>query len=405
MSKIPTGKIAYLEGVRGFAALMVLFHHFGIAFYPAHYDGGAHYDGFVGWAHTDGLEIKWFESPLSFLTNGNFAVAIFYILSGFVLSHKYYQENNPMIMVSAAQRRFLRLFIPVAFTIILSWILLKAGAYNHIEASKISLSDWWLAGLWKVDTDLLTLIQHLGYKVMFMSDSSFDTSMWTMTTELFGSIFVFAFLALSHNVRRKGFLLLCMFYFYFITGQYYFCAFVLGIVLNYIHKDAMRPGSAMARNVLMIGFLIVGLLLGSYPSSGIVRGTFFKFTEDTMLVTQYQIIHVIGAFLLIVSFIYSPLLQKIFSNKFFTFLGFISFSLYLLHPLVIGAFSCNLFMEWHPTMGYNKATLIIFMLTVLLTVGLSWVMAKYVDRFSLDFSKKYYLKFIQEVADKKSVKK
>ena len=94
--------------------------------------------------------------------------------------------------------------------------------------------------------------------------------------------------------------------------------------------------------------------------------------------------------MIVAGIVISPLLQKILSSKFFVFLGFISFSLYLIHPLIIGAFSCPLFLKLHDTMGYNRAGLTVFLLTIVLTVILSWMMAKTVDKFSVDFSKRIF---------------
>src|ERR1035437_10886835 len=102
-----TGKISYLEGIRGLAALLVFFHHFSLAFYPAFFthDPGA--------SHLNGLEVQYGTSVFSVFSNGNFCVCIFFVLSGFVLSRKYFQSNTFSVLLSGAQRRFVRLYIPI----------------------------------------------------------------------------------------------------------------------------------------------------------------------------------------------------------------------------------------------------------------------------------------------------
>src|SRR5579859_5537778 len=111
-----TNKIQYLEGIRGVAAMMVVFHHFFLAFYPAYYFGGE-----PSVSHLGSLELDYWRSPLSFLTNGDFMVCIFFVLSGHVLSTSYFKTNNTEILVSSAARRFFRLYIPLAFALIIAF--------------------------------------------------------------------------------------------------------------------------------------------------------------------------------------------------------------------------------------------------------------------------------------------
>jgi len=191
-------KINYLEGIRGIAAFMVLAHHFMLAFYPAAYDHNP------ARAHTVSLELNYYASPLNVLTNGNFCVTIFFVLSGFVLSHKYMRENNFSIIISAAKRRFFRLFIPVGFVIIIAFILLRFQLYKHVEVAEISKSDWWLKGLWPVPATFGWFFEFFTYRVMFLGDSNCDTSMWTMSMELYGSFLVFGLLAATHYTKRKN---------------------------------------------------------------------------------------------------------------------------------------------------------------------------------------------------------
>ena len=74
----------------------------------------------------------------------------------------------------------------------------------------------------------------------------------------------------------------------------------------------------------------------------------------------------------------------------FVFLGFVSFSFYLIHPLVIGAFSCPLMIHLTQSMTYNKAGLIVLISTVIFALAISWVMAKTVDKFSVDITKRIF---------------
>lgn len=71
-------RINSLEGLRGIAALMVLFNHLGVMFYPAYYWGAEEIGG-----HCEFIEYYLGQTPLSFLFAGHSAVMIFFVLTGF----------------------------------------------------------------------------------------------------------------------------------------------------------------------------------------------------------------------------------------------------------------------------------------------------------------------------------
>ena len=401
---ITTQKINYLEGVRGIAAFMVLAHHFMLAFYPAAYDSNHER------MHTAHLEGWYYSSPLNVLTNGNFCVTIFFVLSGYVLSQKYVREGNITIVFSAATRRFFRLFIPVGTVIIISFLLIHYGLLKHVEASKITKSDWWLGTLWPVPGTFGWFFEFFTYRVMFLGDSNCDTSMWTMSMELFGSFLVFGILALTHILKRRDLLCIAAIVILFLAQKYYYLAFPFGIMMNSVEKFSLSNKNPVIGYVLVPVLIFGGLLLGSYPSLNFAHYGFWEFIynfkdgQKFLDTFAYVAIHVAGSVMVVAGIVLSPTLQKIMSMRLFVFLGLISFSLYLLHPLVIGAFSSPLMLSLIKNMTYNKAALTVFISTIALTVILSWVMAVTVDRFSVNFSKKY-LGFKERKMSKKELKK
>ncbi|WP_443147193.1 acyltransferase family protein [Paenibacillus sp. KACC 21273] len=78
-------KLKYLDGLRGLAALIVVISHFVVAFYPSLYNGS------IDSVHTQkSLELWISKSPFNLFYNGNFAVCVFFVLSGYVLSYKFF---------------------------------------------------------------------------------------------------------------------------------------------------------------------------------------------------------------------------------------------------------------------------------------------------------------------------
>ncbi len=379
-------KIAYLDGIRGVAALIVFFYHFLQAFYSSFYTLN------INTSHLNGLEIKYGQSIWSVFSNGHFCVCIFFVLSGLVLSRKYFQTGQFEIIVSGAQRRFLRLYIPVAFTLILSFVLIKSNLYFNTPVSTISLSEW-LASQWQVPDPLARLWLCLKMGTMFQGDNSFDISLWTMVIELTGSLFVFAFLAFTHNVKNRFACLALVLVYCKFTQQAFLSAFMLGIGLNFVEQYISRVNKYLA-NSLAVVLLLFGLLLGSSPTSGEVKGTIFEHVPSAL--AQYSGYHLLGAFLLVLSFVMSPVLQRIISLRPFRFLGHISFSLYLLHPLFIGSFGCFVFLKIYGRFDYGYSVAIVFLLTTIVCLFLSWLMARYVDDPGIQLSKYVYKRWIKK---------
>ncbi|HWY99064.1 MAG TPA: acyltransferase [Bacteroidia bacterium] len=385
-----SNKIRYLEGLRGTAAMLVVLHHFMLAFYPAYYFGGD-----PTCSHLGTFELAYFRSPLSFLTNGNFMVTIFFVLSGYVLSHSYINSNKTETLVSSAMRRFLRLYIPVAFTLIIAFILLRANWLLGNQASDFTHS-WWLGNIWPKDTSLKTFIECFSYKTMFVGDSTYDTSMWTMSIEFYGSLLVFGLLALTNNTRRKGLIFLVLSVFLYFLSNKFYVAFIIGISLNYLNK--INLDKIKYRKILVVLFVITGLIMGGFPSftTGYEQETFYKFISSPRLINDPDSIHILGATFIIAAVLLSPSIQKLFSGKIFIFLGDISFSSYLIHPLVIGTISCLLFLNINNIINnYNISVLITFLVTIPVVLIVSKIMTQLVDKPGVKFSKYIYTRFFK----------
>lgn len=110
-------KIAYLNGLRGIASLLV---------YLSHHTGYAH-PNTIAFQHAYGWNEKYYFTCLPgirlFFNGGSYSVALFFVISGYVLS------RSPLKMVHGAEslrvakhlgvavpRRFVRLYFPVFTT-------------------------------------------------------------------------------------------------------------------------------------------------------------------------------------------------------------------------------------------------------------------------------------------------
>lgn len=327
-------------------------------------------------------------SPLSVLTNGNFWVHVFFTLSGFVLSRKYIQTNDPELLVSGMHRRFTRLFVPVAVSLLFVYVLMMSHAFSNVRVASITGSEWWFSHMWQFDAPSSKLLNCLFYSTMFQGNSIFNTVLWTISFELYGSLFVFAFLLFTHSVGYRPVLLLLVFFYFYYSNQSAYVSFVSGIYLAIFEKKRTQDAPPIRRPVAL-GILALALLLGSFPSNGNKAGTVFEHLGLTLLdfAPWY---HIAGAYLLVYIFVARPSFQMITGKRVFKQLGRISFSLYLLHVPVIGSVGCAAFLAVYKTVGYHIGALTAFICSTVILIPLSILYTKYVDDKAVALSKRFY---------------
>jgi len=384
-------KIQYLEGIRGVAAMMVVMHHFLLAFFPSYYFGGD-----PATAHLPHqLELRYWQNPLSVFTNGEFMVALFFVLSGYVLSRSYFQKPQIETLVSGASRRFLRLYIPLAVALILAFIALRCN-FGLIPKTVDYTHSSWLTGTALGDRTIKSFLPHLLYNTMFNVDNVYVTSSWTISLELYGSIMVFALLALTHRTSGKWFFFITTgLVAYFLFNDFYM-AFIIGIFLNYLERIPLEK--IRLRWLIVSVLLIAGLFMGGFPTWQFCpdKETFYKFATAPIFANNTNTIHFIGAALVIMAAMLSKTFQKIFSGKLFVFLGDISFSAYLIHPIIVTTLSLWVFLTTvHATHKYSLSVLVSLIVTIAATLIMGKIMTVFVDKPGVRFSKYFYNRFFK----------
>jgi peptidoglycan/LPS O-acetylase OafA/YrhL len=384
--------IRYLDGLRGLAALVVVVHHFLIAFYPAMHTGNGAETHF-GIHQSHFIEAYFARTPLNVLYGGDFAVCIFFVLSGFVLSYKYFHSYNRETVISYAVKRYMRLFIPVFFSIILVFIMIKLSLFFNVEAAVLTKSYWWLKVLWGIDPTFKEMLHAAFIDVFLFNNNSYNTALWTMTFELLGSFLVFSFILMISEIRKRYIFYLLTFYVFYELHQNYYLAFIGGVALCDIFNNYKKL-HLLNKPLPAVSLLVFGLFFGSYPPVE-VDGTMFEFLKVLGVYDPYSFFHVIGAFFIVLVFISFGTIQKLFSMKPFLFLGKISFSMYLLHALVLGSLSCFLFIKLNAYISYHMSFLISFMISLGVLIISSLLMSKYVDEYALRVSQKIYSRYFK----------
>jgi peptidoglycan/LPS O-acetylase OafA/YrhL len=374
-------KISYMDGLRGLAALVVVFHHYALAYFYRVVFGNMN----GGWSNAI------YSTPLSLLVAGRLAVCVFFVISGYVLSYKYFRSQKPEILTSAAIRRYFRLMPPILVTTLLSYALIKLHAMHNVHAAQITHSPW-LAAWWLGAAHLGDALK-LGLYDVFVSQAHYEqynNALWTMQIELIGSFLVFGFLALFGQIRRRWVVygLLAM-----LLWRTYYPAFLIGMALSDWSAGEHRRGRRLS-SPGGLWLIALGLLLGSAPQPGPVPSLVGGLTQNVVAGDLgFTLFQICAAGLIVSGLVLTPKAQALLGRRPMRYLGRISFSLYLVHLLVLASLSAGLFLLMQPHLGYKVSAGVSFLVSLVVTLGLAEVLTVWVDRPAIRWSGKIYRRF------------
>ena len=380
-------KIQYLDGLRGLAAFVVVFHHFILAFLPAMF-----FEGSTAFHLAPGKEVFISGTPFNLFYGGNFAVCIFFVLSGYVLSHKFFLKKDPEIIIESAVKRYIRLVIPVAVSVFLAYALIELGLFYNVKAADVSGSSW-LGSFWQFAPSFVGAMDQTFLGAFFTNFFHYNVTLWTISYEFAGSFLVFAFLAFFGTMRNRYLAYIFAIIFFF---QTYYLAFVLGMMLSDLEANKKMLSMKFDKSkIFRAGLLMLGLFFASFPAGRSVDGTIYASLVKDYFNDSAVLYHILGAFLVMFVLLNSKRMQKFLSFKGFLFLGEISFSMYLLHFILMGSFGSFVFIKLAPHFSYVTTFLISFTLSVSLLFTIAYWMHIYIDKRAVDFSKMVYQRFFK----------
>ena len=360
------------DGLRGIASLAVVFSHFINSFFPTLLYR-VYPSSFLKAAHPNFLETVFSSSPMTLFFNGSFPVMIFFVLSGYVLAAPYYHPNNDTTRLHRRLwGRYLRLNIPVAASILISFLVYQCHGYFNIPAAKVSGSQLWLNNFFQPDISYMTALKDMLWQSLVLGKKDFNPVYWSLKAEFIGSICLLIFYIVKPRRCTVLFLSLLMILIYLFdrttTTPVFIYAILLGSLLNVIR---------IPKKYLPL-FIIIGLFFGAFQEGS----SFYHIFPPVMKWYRPYFYNTIGAL-----FLTAPILQgfgtKFFQSRTLQFLGMISFPLYLLHFIVLCSFSCWLYL----LLPQNPMTLCFnFALYLLVAIGLSILFEKYIDQPAMKFS-------------------
>lgn len=187
-----TGRDAHLDGLRGLAAIVVVATHSLSAFRPH----------LVFGTPTDWSSWLFLRTPLAILTNGFGAVAVFFMLSGFVLTKKYFVATPSLGMFAEdVSKRFVRLYLVALPASLAAVAMMLSGLYCNAAAALVSQSDW--LGHLRSASSPRDVVRLIGSPLASIS-GDFIVVGWTLWVELWASYVLFIVVLSLFSLPRSS---------------------------------------------------------------------------------------------------------------------------------------------------------------------------------------------------------
>ena len=309
-----------IEGLRGWACVSVMLSHlfFGV---------------FIK-ATPPFISPDWRPLMEPFL-GGTLAVAVFFTLSGDVLSASYWMRPSRTELVRHTVKRYMRLTIPILAASIVVFLLIKTGlTFNHEAASMLHVNDW-LGNFLRGDFSVFDLLWFSGITVYFETpaDRALLPFLWIIRIEMVGSLLVLVYLFADVQIRRRYtaivfMLLICL------GADSMLACFPIGMLCAIARA---RGGFAWVRRhaitepVALAGFAFA-----------LVIGTWCNRVWQGLLTPS-----IIAGGVAVACVYASERLTRFFSAPLSLWLGQISFPIFLLHFPVIVSFTSGMALLAH----------------------------------------------------------
>lgn len=370
--------IAALDGLRGWACLLVFNFHFLFTYT---------WKVSIGWGF-NGENFGIHQLPIvHLLISGHIMVAIFFVISGYVLSYKPLKtirsqsfEQTFTILASSTFRRGLRLYVPALVGLMCVFVAVRLGLYNYSHSviqEGITIRGTneqhppvyrsFTKQAWDFYYTIAHLLNPFDWNLYY---NNYNPHLWTIPVEFRSSIVLFLTIIATSRVRAAvrislvgSLIWFCMRY-----GRWDVVLFLFGMIMAEIdiingtwerpagtnatdEKTNIRLGSnsrvitTVSRRKLWISVFIIGLYIGSTPNLGFKWTPGFRWlwrlTPHTYGELQ-RFPQSIGAALVVFSINHSPDIQKLFTNPLSQYLGKISFAFYIVHGPILHSLGYSL---------------------------------------------------------------
>ncbi|KHJ36979.1 putative membrane protein [Pedobacter glucosidilyticus] len=328
-------RVHSLDSLRGIAAFQVILAHSLVAI-PS-----------LNWMRDmnsipDTLSSHLIHSPLHFFWSDTEPVILFFVLSGFVLSLSFYSSQSLSDYPSFFIKRIIRLYIPCLAIILIS-ILLKLLLF--IPNSLSGFGEWVIM-MWTIPINVTVLKNILILNSAYLD--YFDRSLWSLGPEIKLSLILPFYIYLTKKLGplSSTFSIILFFISYHslvhfnfhkiwndFSTLYYFTFFILGSIICKYRTPLLA--FINKTNIYLFWILII-IAIYAYT----FNFSMWWLPNNIIIILKpfsNQITAISAAILIIISLSYRA--QAFLNNKLLLFMGKISFSIYLIHAVVITTFA------------------------------------------------------------------
>ncbi len=357
-------KLVPLEGLRGIAAVIVMLGHMVRGLVPPNDDA---------WQAVNQVH-RW-------VLNGGAAVSVFFVLSGLILSLPFAKDRSWVRVLTAMLKRWPRLALLTTLACLISWAAITLSQDYYRQTAAVTGNLWmrthFNAPLQGHEISPRAALREGLYQVFLTGDSKFDSPLWTMQVELFGSFGIFLIAPMLFGLKSWPLRLSIIAVIMLAVGSSgpwtYFTDFLVGAILAMLFAENRLPYFScwMAGGIGIAG---VYLFLFSAKEHHWIH------KPIKALLPAEASAHFVwdaSAALLIMVLLGNPFLRDLFSKRWAVWLGLISFPIYLLHvPIMLSAGAAS-FIGGVAALGMERAIVLAALVTIAVTLAcalpLAWV--------------------------------
>lgn len=356
-----TGKLEFLDGLRGLMAFNVILNHFVVVYYPQMY--------FLEYAEEMGGVLSLFAlTPLSVLLNGNIAVQYFFVLTGFLVGRSFFTKQIPAhTLPNRSLKRYLRL-LPVVFAAtVFTFLTMRFGLQYHLRITDLVMNPDFLKSYCNFTERLISLPAEIFMNPFTSEGSSYVGPFWTIYLELWGYIFsmVLCLVFRERKYRRLEYLVV-MVLLRQLSGISRYIPFVMGVLVSDLQFNSAPSfqihfcAGVSGKKWWKWGLLLLGIYLACCPMYfvsiytvlGKIPGNDTSFVRTT------------GVAVLLFMLLRSPGTQKLLQHPILLRMGELSFEVYAFHWPLMLSFQAWAFYRLFERFSYDMAAVGAFLLTL-----------------------------------------
>jgi peptidoglycan/LPS O-acetylase OafA/YrhL len=323
----PKDRFRQLDGLRGLAAMVVMLYHY-------------------CWFYNSEFHSFYFETNI--FEYGFYGVELFFMISGFVIYYTLQRNNVQDFLVN----RFIRLFPTYWLCLVLTFTIVFFSPLNEYRTAS------------PLDALINLTMLNGAFHVKYV-----DPSYWSLQIELF-FYFTMALILFFDRLKNVTLLLWSWLALVFIYDQVQKLP-GLGLLLNLQFGPLFVAGICFYRIKVSAtrDWSDYFLLLASYGCSLLA----IRYEQSFLAITVIYVVFALAIFTE----------RSFLTSRLFTFLGAISYALYLVHQN-IG------FVILHEFQLRGYTSLYLVLVPVVAAISLSWIITFYFERPVMEAMRKYY---------------